>query len=378
MELSNSGANIQQGMAIYRKPGATMPDFCVGPWHTTPAPSGAGVVTFCLQPFSRTAPLSWLGRELVGQGWQHAERIWHSQFPQLPTKALPTATTRGEFVEEVLGIQRAIEQQRLQKAVAARISTVEKTLSPDSIWTSFMALHTAYPAAFVFLIIHPTWGCWMGATPETLIRVDETQATIMSLAGTLTQNQLEWTHKEALEQSVTSVFIQEVLARSGISGAKESAVGELVMGDVRHLMSEWQFNLPTSQHAFSNHEGANEPSAIERVVNAKDSNRHTPSAEKPLMNLIRLLHPTPAVGGYPQAEALDWLAQNEVVDRQLYTGFVGLMGDMEADFYVTLRCARLFQTGYALYAGCGVNAGSDPDIEWEETAAKMNLLGRFL
>jgi isochorismate synthase EntC len=27
-----------------------------------------------------------------------------------------------------------------------------------------------------------------------------------------------------------------------------------------------------------------------------------------------------------------------------------------------------------LYAGCGVNAGSDPEVEWQETEAKLQIM----
>jgi isochorismate synthase len=54
------------------------------------------------------------------------------------------------------------------------------------------------------------------------------------------------------------------------------------------------------------------------------------------------------------------------------------MSSARVNLYVTLRCAQLFQNGYTLYAGCGVNEDSDPEVEWNETAAKMALLGKFL
>jgi isochorismate synthase EntC len=31
-----------------------------------------------------------------------------------------------------------------------------------------------------------------------------------------------------------------------------------------------------------------------------------------------------------------------------------------------------------LFAGCGVNAGSEVEVEWQETRAKMDLLGQYL
>ena len=132
------------------------------------------------------------------------------------------------------------------------------------------------------------------------------------------------------------------------------------MGDVRHLMSEWRFDLPTNQTTMGEGHSVDE------------------QFQKQIGSLIDRLHPTPAVGGYPKQLALDWLSKNENLDRSLYTGFVGMLGPKEVELFVTLRCVQLFSGGFTLYAGCGVNAGSDPEIEWDETTAKMELLRRFL
>ncbi|MBM3437776.1 MAG: hypothetical protein FJX91_01440 [Bacteroidetes bacterium] len=358
MEQSATGANIQQGMAIYRRPQSTLPEFCVGGWHRTEVVSLACDAAFCLHPFAWDAPVEYLLGESTGAGWEACERVWSDGFSAMPVGVMPVTTTQEAFNEEVLGIQAAIERQALQKAVAARVVAVERPLSGTQIWQAFQAMHEAYSNAFVFLTIHPIWGCWMGATPETLLRVEGGEGSVMSLAGTLTKDQLGWTNKEALEQSVTSLFIRNVLEEAGVIGARESSVGELQMGDVKHLMSEWRFKLPF-------------------VSVLLDGENHR-AGWGVVDSLLTRLHPTPAVGGYPQKAALDWLAAHEGFDRSLYTGYVGVRGIADIHVFVTLRCAQLFTNGYALYAGCGVNAGSDPAVEWGETAAKMDLLDRYL
>lgn len=364
MAQPNTGANIQQGMAIYRKPQATSPEFCIGHWKSGGVPRLEEKSTFCIHPFHAKSPLSWLDSETSGAGWQSCEQVWLDANREgnvaIPEGLGTPSTSRDQFFAEVLGIQNAIAVGELQKAVAARALTEEKPMAASGLWRSFCELHQAYPNAFLFLVIHPLWGCWMGATPETLLQVNNHEGKVMSLAGTLTKDQAGWTDKEALEQSVTSRFICEVLAEEGISGATETAVGELQMGDVRHLMSEWRFDLPTNQTTMGEGHSVDE------------------QFQKQIGSLIDRLHPTPAVGGYPKQLALDWLSKNENLDRSLYTGFVGMLGPKEVELFVTLRCVQLFSGGFTLYAGCGVNAGSDPDIEWDETTAKMELLRRFL
>ena len=360
MERPNTGANIQQGMAIYRKPKATLPEFRVGRWTATPDFTDCVADTFCLHPFSPNNSLELLLSTDGGDGWDSCSTIWHQHAIALSDAYPPTSTSETVFKTEVRDIQKAIADGDLQKAVAARSLTVSQSLSADRIWQGFESLHQAYPEAFVFLIIHPQWGCWMGASPETLLHCDRGEAKVMSLAGTLTQSQDGWTEKEALEQSVTSKYIAEVLAAQGVIHAKETQVGEVQMGHIKHLMSEWHFHLPQAQ----------------KLINGDLSS--APGLVTGVWSMIQQLHPTPAVGGYPKEAALKWLAEYEDLDRQLYTGFVGLMGQGSAALYVTLRCAQLFQRGYVLYAGCGVNAGSDPEVELQETSAKMQVLGQYL
>lgn len=334
-------------MAIYRKPGASFPEFALGVWVEEDLGVNTQSEVFCLQPFQRHHKRECLMAHKVGTGWQDSSDRWESIAATLTVERSMASTDKETFFSEVTGIQNAIQLGEVQKVVAARCLAVEKSLSAASIWNSFEALHEAYPYAFVFLLMHPRWGCWLGASPEILLECQGEAARIMSLAGTLTNDQGGWTQKEAKEQSVTSLFIQDVLNHQGITAAQESPVNELAMGNIKHLHSEWHFAL-----------------------NAGDTNA--------VVGLLDSLHPTPAVGGYPQDAALSWLIKNESLQRSLYTGYLGLMSSARVQLYVTLRCVQLFQNGYTLYAGCGVNEDSDPEVEWNETAAKMALVGKFL
>ncbi|WP_024890934.1 isochorismate synthase [Luteimonas huabeiensis] len=96
--------------------------------------------------------------------------------------------------------------------------------------------------------------------------------------------------------------------------------------------------------------------------------------------LAGLLHPTPAVCGTPRPAALAAIRALEPVDRGFYAGAVGwadAAGD--GDWYVSIRCARVQGRAMRLFAGAGIVAGSQPDAEVDETAAKfmalLNALG---
>lgn len=99
------------------------------------------------------------------------------------------------------------------------------------------------------------------------------------------------------------------------------------------------------------------------------------------IDLALALHPTPAVGGVPTAEATELIAALEG-DRGFYAGAVGWCdANGDGDWVVSIRCAQLSadrRTALA-HAGGGIVAESDPDAEVDETTTKfatiLNALG---
>ncbi len=87
--------------------------------------------------------------------------------------------------------------------------------------------------------------------------------------------------------------------------------------------------------------------------------------------LIRALHPTPAVGGVPRRTALKWLEENEPFDRGIYASPVGWVGFDAAEFCVAIRSGLIQGNTAALYTGAGIVAGSTPEEEWAEIEYKM-------
>ncbi len=103
-----------------------------------------------------------------------------------------------------------------------------------------------------------------------------------------------------------------------------------------------------------------------------------------VIELVGRMHPTPAVGGLPQASASEWIREREGLDRGWYAspvGFVDATGCGE--FHVALRSALIRNApegasdpvSYArLYAGAGIVDGSRPDDELQETRLKLRAL----
>ena len=94
-----------------------------------------------------------------------------------------------------------------------------------------------------------------------------------------------------------------------------------------------------------------------------------------ILSLVQALHPTPAVGGVPTNEAIQWIVEHEALARGWYSAPVGwtdAAGDGE--FVVALRSGLLRDGKAWVYAGAGIMADSDPDAEYAETELKMQAL----
>jgi salicylate biosynthesis isochorismate synthase len=196
-------------------------------------------------------------------------------------------------------------------------------------------------------------GCWfLGGTPECLVRVAHGKVTAHSLAGSAArgattaadaagaQSLLE-NVKARHEQAVVTDFVTRVLSGVCTDVRATARPGILRLGNVQHLVGTVTGTVPA-----------------EREVG--------------LLELVERLHPTPAVGGYPRRAALRWIARSEPFDRGWYAAPVGwLDAAQDGEMAVAIRSALVAHDRAALFAGCGIVAGSRPDDEYAETELKL-------
>lgn len=97
----------------------------------------------------------------------------------------------------------------------------------------------------------------------------------------------------------------------------------------------------------------------------------------PVLELVRELCPTPALGGHPSSEAIEFIIRNEPMKRGPYGGAVGWLDSQgNGTFAVTIRCAQFSddRRHARLFAGGGIVAESDPLAELAETQAKFQAM----
>lgn len=238
----------------------------------------------------------------------------------------------------------AIEKKQFQKVVLARQEIIE--LSDFELVKTYMKLLKTYPESMVYVWFHPKVGLWLGATPETLVKIDKNRFETMSLAGTQVFKgamDVFWGEKEIEEQQLVTDYIVEKLVP--IFG--EVSIGNLETvkaGSLLHLRTKITGNLKVSD------------------------------SEK----LITCLHPTPAVCGFPKEMAKNFILANESCNREFYTGFLGELSADVTELFVNLRCMQVKDGNVIVYVGGGVTKDSDPKKEWQETVAKAKVMKKVL
>jgi isochorismate synthase len=238
----------------------------------------------------------------------------------------------------------AIVAGKMDKVVLSRRETVSNHADFTTVYTRLLL---AYPAAFRYCWFHRETGIWMGATPEQLLKTSGKTFKTVALAGTqqfIDTEHVLWQEKEKQEQQFVTDFIADGL---------------------RNETSEINFSEPYTARAGN-------------LLHIKTDIGGTFSNDVALAKAIEILHPTPAVCGYPKPEAKKFIGENEGYDREFYSGYLGETGNDASDLYVNLRCMKVEQNSAHLYIGCGITASSNPKREFDETVNKALTMKKVL
>lgn len=240
----------------------------------------------------------------------------------------------------------AIENGSFQKVVLSRKELV--SVKNIDIKIIFERLLQTYTTAFVYCFWHSKVGFWLGATPEQLLKTSGRNFETIALAGTQKVTDVEevvWLNKEKEEQQLVTDYIVTQL-HPHTNSLQVSTPYTIQAGSICHIRTDikgvWEEHISLEQ-------------------------------------FIRLLHPTPAVCGYPTELAKEFILNNESYDRSFYTGFLGEMNmDSGSDLFVNLRCMQVSSSEVSLYMGCGITKDSVPENEWQETVNKSMTMKRVL
>ena len=245
------------------------------------------------------------------------------------------------WIARVRAALRAIATQRLDKIVLTRKRVLQATatIPADQLLGTLL---DQQPDSLIYA--HGNGSTvFLGATPERLVRLNAGHIEADALAGTA------WPGSPTLdvpknrhEQALVVAAIVAALEKCCASPLHSGQASVCTAGEVSHLRTK------VSGQA---------------------------AAGITIFDLLQALHPTPAVGGFPSAAALDWLAAHGERRSGWYSGgFGSLRPDGDGEFSVALRSALIDGNCIELQAGAGIVAGSDPVQELAETEAKFGTL----
>jgi menaquinone-specific isochorismate synthase len=241
-----------------------------------------------------------------------------------------------------------IESGRLDKIVLAREVTVRanRPLRQADLLGRLRALH---PSCTAFAI-----DGFIGATPELLIRRSGSLIASEPLAGTAARSGDPEADKKAEEALLAS--------------AKERSEHRVVVDTIAEalVLVVEHLEVPDAPVIRELRNVSHLGTSMTGTLAERDG--RFPSA----LDLVGLLHPTPAVAGTPVEVALEYLAKLEDLDRDRYAGPVGWVDARgDGEWHLGIRSAIVTGDFARLFAGVGIVADSDPQTELAETQLKL-------
>jgi menaquinone-specific isochorismate synthase len=199
----------------------------------------------------------------------------------------------------------------------------------------------------------------LGRSPERLLRWHGDELALDTIAGTRPRlhdavadramsHDLLHAEKDIQEHELVASEVSERLTQL-CQSFKRVAMRQLLSLDyVHHLYSAFVGQLKPGLHAF---------------------------------DALRSLLPTAAVGGYPRAQSIAFINEQEPERRGYFCGAVGFgLGDV-GEAAITIRTGIVRDNQLELFAGAGIVRGSEAEAEWDETEQKMQpflrLFGRL-
>lgn len=330
-------------------------------------PAGTGVVAFATLPFDRFAsgqlhvPRYVITVERGGDAWVSAvdgDDRWReyvegvtepTQEPQ-SLRSLTLQPTPDQYAHHVAQAVEILRRKEIVKVVLARavLGTVTDLIDPAAL---VARLKVREPICTLYSLPTLDGRRFVGASPELLVRRLGASVQCHPLAGTI-----------ALPSNVAPDDYQNWLLGSTKNLHEH---GVLVDEVVRNLSRHYDDIVADAEPSIV---ALRTVAHLGTWVTATSHDQHPPDA----LDVLRLLHPTAAVGGIPREHADELIRELEVHDRGHYAGPLGwLDANGDGEWWVGIRGVLIDGANFEAWAGAGIVSESDPIAEREETRDKL-------
>lgn len=270
--------------------------------------------------------------------------------PRAQSFSVSPLTSVDTYLAAVATARDAVKSGDINKAVIARDISVASD-SPIDVYGVLLRLKASFGSSYRFCVNN-----MVGASPELLVEIDGRTVRSRPLAGTTPRTGDPDTDARLAEQ---------------LRASQKNQIEHRVVIDMVHNTL-----LPYCSYL----DWEDEPSIV-TVANVQHLGTYLEGAlTEPaphILDLVRELCPTPALGGSPTDEAIALITQHEGFKRGYYGGAVGwINAEGNGTFAVTIRCAEFSsdRTSARLFAGGGIVADSEPLSELAETQAKFQAM----
>lgn len=236
----------------------------------------------------------------------------------------------------------------LQKAVIARKKIIQFDLELN-IKKYFLNITKSNSNSFQALLQVDNNTGFISVTPERLLSIEKNHLITDSIAGTIARS-VDKTRDKELEDkllnSTKDINEQKIVTQQINKKLQEVSETVEILKDTQILKLKYIQHLHT-------------------IFKAKIKKDIT------ISEIIRKLHPTPAVGGGPTKQALQFIRDHEQFDRGFYAAPFGVIGKRKSDIAVGIRSILINKKTAHVYGGAGIVEGSEGKKEWIETQNKM-------
>jgi menaquinone-specific isochorismate synthase len=277
----------------------------------------------------------------------------HRRDPAIATASswsIRPAVDVDDYLAAVAAARDAVRAGALTKAVIARPIVVQSSETID-VHAVLRRLRASFGSSYRYSI-----DGFIGASPELLVEVDGPVVRSHPLAGTAPRT--------------GDVDNDARIAAELIASTKNQIEHRVVIDVVHDTLLPWASYLDWEP----------DPSIV-TVANVQHlGTRMEGMLSQPgpsVVELVRALSPTPALGGHPRDAAIELIRRVEGFERGRYGGAVGWVdASGNGTWAVAIRCAELSddRRSARLVAGGGIVADSDPHAELAETQAKFQAM----
>ncbi len=256
--------------------------------------------------------------------------------------------SKNEFISTVNTLKEHIVKGDLLQAVASRRLQIKSDVDALEVYRK---LRLANPSPYMFYMNFGDYQI-VGASPESLVRVQNGEASIRPIAGTRRRGKNDAEdEKLKIELASDKKEIAEHLMLVDLARNDLGRVCEAGSVKVEGLMRNEMFS-----HVMH---------LVSDVYGKVDKNYSA-------IDVLRSSFPAGTVSGAPKIKAIEILSGLEKKKRSFYAGAVGYINaEGGLDYCISIRCALKQGSTWTLQAGAGIVYHSVAEREWEETNEKL-------